>query len=331
MTGSTGGFVRTVLGDRASIGPGTVYMHEHLIIDSPLIADRFPHIHLSDVEAAVEEVVACREAGAVLMVDAMPVSSGRDAVRLAAISTRTGVDVITATGLHHDRYYGPAHWTNRVSVDELISAFVADLTEGVDEFDYTGPFVHRTPHRAGLVKVATSGEIPDDRDVRNMTAVAEAALITGAPILTHCEGGVGGLAQIEFLVGRGIAPSRIILSHVDKSGDLGYLRALAGTGVVLELDQGLRQAGKGLSSITVRATLDLITAGYGRQLVVGTDGARRDLWTSLGGSPGLAWLSAQLPKQLAEAGVSASDIRSIFRDNAVRALTWSPSAAIQPS
>ncbi len=32
------------------------YAHEHLVLDSPLIADRFPHILLDDVDAAVAEV-----------------------------------------------------------------------------------------------------------------------------------------------------------------------------------------------------------------------------------------------------------------------------------
>ena len=79
------------------IPDGVVYGHEHLIIDSPLIADRFPHIHLYDVDAATAEVSACRAAGAVLMIDAMPICDGRDAVRLAEISRRTSVDIIAAT------------------------------------------------------------------------------------------------------------------------------------------------------------------------------------------------------------------------------------------
>jgi len=125
----TAGRIRTVLGDIEGFD-GVAYAHEHLVLDSPLIADRFPHILLDDVDAAVAEVGECRAAGAGLMVDTMPVSAGRDVVRLAEISTRTGVPIVAATGLHHDRYYGPLHWTNRVGADELTALFVADLIEG---------------------------------------------------------------------------------------------------------------------------------------------------------------------------------------------------------
>lgn len=314
--------IRTVLGDRHEIRDGVVYAHEHLILDSPLIEDRFPHIHLHDVDAAVAEVSGCAAAGAVLMLDAMPIAAGRDILRLAEIATRTGVDVVASTGLHHDRYYGVRHWTNRVGCDALVELFIADLTDGVDEFDYTGPIVQRTRHRAGVVKVATSGPTPDARDRRNLEAAAIASRVTGAPVLTHCEGGSGAIAQVEFLASHGVPSRNVILSHVDKAGDLPALHDIAATGAVLELDQSLRHANEGTASFTARAIVSLIEAGYERQLVVGTDGARRSLWSSLGGEPGLAWLAAALPRVLAEAGVDAVRRALILHENAVAALRW---------
>lgn len=313
--------IRTVLGDIDDFD-GVAYVHEHLIIDSPLIAERFPHIHLHDVGAAVAEVDACRAAGVGLMVDAMPVSDGRDVLRLAEVSRKTGVPILTATGLHHDRYYGPLHWTNRVSVDELAELFIADLRVGVDEFDYTGPIVRRTDHRAGIVKVATSGSVPDDRDLRNLAAVAAASVATGAPVLTHCEAGTGGVAQIERLTDAGVPASAIILSHVDKVHDLNYLLDLAHTGAVLELDQSLKERAHGVASATVRAVLALLEAGFGDSIVVGTDGARRTLWAANGGEPGLAWLAAEFPKVLRAAGVTEPALAAILHDNARRALAW---------
>jgi len=317
--------IRTLLGDVEGFD-GVAYLHEHLILDSPLIADRFPHIHLHDVEAAVAEVTACRQAGAGLMVDAMPISAGRDAVRLAEISRRAGVAIVAATGLHHDRYYGPRHWTNRVGVDRLTELFIADLLEGVDIHDYTGPVVERSPHRAGIVKVATSGESPDARDERNLEAAAAASRATGAPVLTHCEDGRGGLAQIERLRDLGVPAGAVILSHVDKADDPGYLRDLAATGAVLELDQSLRDRDAGLDSRTVRAIVGLVEAGFEESIVVGTDGARRSLWASLGGEPGLAWLAAELPRLLRRVGLDDRVVDLVMHGNGARALSWRPVA-----
>lgn len=315
--------IRTVTGDISDF-TGFAYMHEHLVIDSPLIDVMFPHISLPDVDAAVAEVGACRAAGAGLMVDAMPAAAGRGIAKLIDVATRTGMRIVAATGLHHDRYYGPRHWSNHVSVDDLAALFVADLTEGIDEFDYTGPLVRRSPGRAGLLKVATSGERPDTRDIRNMAAVAQASLRTGAPVMTHCEGGWGGLAQVEHLLGHGLEPGSIILSHVDKAHDAGYLHELAATGVFLELDQALREKDKGADSVTVSSVLDLIDAGFAAQIVLGTDGARRTLWQTLGGTPGLAWLASGFVPELAAAGVDPGVIPVLTHDNPLRALTWRP-------
>jgi len=315
------GFIRTVLGDIEDF-EGIAYAHEHLIIDSPLIADRFAHIHLHDVDAAVEEVTTCRNAGVGLMVDTMTVAAGRDIVRLAEISQRTGVHILSVTGLHHDRYYGPLHWTNRVSGDELTELFIAELTTGVDEFDYTSPIIRRTTYRAGLAKVATSGDAPDARDLRNIDAVAHASVATGSPVLTHCEGGVGGIAQVERFVDAGVPASSIILSHTDKTNDLAYLRELAQAGAVLELDQSIKGRSEGTESFTARAVVDLIEAGFEDQIVLGTDGARRSLWTSLGGEPGLAWLASTFPTVLTQMGVGSEHLSKIQHGNARRALTW---------
>lgn len=313
--------LRTVLGDREP-GAGHVYAHEHLIIDSPLIEDRFPHIHLADVPAAVAEVTSCREAGAAMMVDCMPCASGRDPRRLAAIARESGVDVIAATGLHHDRYYGPRHWSNHLNLEELAELFVADLVEGIDAFDYTSPVVRRTPHRAGVIKVATSGEFLDARDRRNLTAAALAHRRTGAPILTHCEGGRGALTQIELLADLGVRPEQVITSHVDKTGDLAELRAIAETGATVECDQALRQHAQGAESPAVDLLVGLVSAGHAQRIVVGTDGARRSLWNSLGGGPGLAWLSHTLPRLLGERGVEPAVVSAILGDNARRVLAW---------
>ncbi len=313
--------IRTVSGDIEDFA-GFAYMHEHLIIDSPLIDCKFPHISLNDADTAVAEVSACVAAGAGLMVDAMPAAAGRSIAKLIDVAGRTGINIVAATGLHHDRYYGPRHWSNRVSVDDLVTLFVADLTEGIDEFDYTGPLVRRSPGRSGLLKVATSGRRPDIRDVRNLAAVAQASLRTGAPVMTHCEGGWGGLAQVEHLLGHGLAPGSIILSHVDKAHDAGYLSELAATGVFLELDQALREKDKGTDSVTISSVLSLIDAGFAGQIVLGTDGARRTLWQSLGGTPGLAWLASGFIPELAAAGVGPDLIPLLTHDNPRRALTW---------
>ena len=106
---------RTVQGDVDATDLGVTYAHEHLILDSVLIEAAYPHILLDDVDAAVDEVMSAKAVGVSTMVDAMPCASGRDILRLAEVSERTGINIIAASGLHHLRDYGARHWTGRVS------------------------------------------------------------------------------------------------------------------------------------------------------------------------------------------------------------------------
>ena len=49
----------------------------------------------------------------------MPCDAGRNAGKLAELSRRTGVNIVAPTGLHHERFYGPVHWSHLVRVADL--------------------------------------------------------------------------------------------------------------------------------------------------------------------------------------------------------------------
>lgn len=303
--------IRTVGGDLESGLAGPTYVHEHLIIDTKLVAETMAHIHLPSVDEAVAEVKTCVAAGVRTMVDAMPAGAGRDPERLLRVSVLTGMRVIAATGLHTSRYYADVPWASEESPEQLADRFIADIEEGIDRQDYRGANVDRSTVRAGVVKVATLGEQWTPAEQRLFIAARLTLEATGAPILTHTEGGLGGMAQIESLLGLGVPPERIALSHTDKIGDRSYHREMLSTGVSLCYDQGLRQPAETLALI-----VDMVEDGFADRIMVGTDGARRTLWTTLGGEPGLASLHESLGSAL-EPEVA----RAIFVTNPGRFLT----------
>lgn len=285
--------IRTLGGDLPSALAGPTYAHEHLIIDSPLVAGRMSHIHLHSIDEARAEVQTCVAAGVRTMVDAMPAGSGRDPDRLMRISVVTGVRIVAATGLHTARYYEDVEWARTESASQLAERFIADITEGIDQNDYRGPIISRSAARAGIVKVAALAPALTATEQRLFEAAAIAQSSTGVPVLTHTEAGVGGMEQIESLLDLGIAPERIALSHTDKVADDAYHRSMLETGVNLCYDQGLRDPEKTYSLLET-----MVEAGFANQIVLGTDGARRSLWSTLGGSPGLASLYLMARKRL---------------------------------
>jgi len=222
-------FVRTVVGDIDPGALGVTYAHEHLVIDGGRPVQLEPDFELSDVDAMATEVGAAVELGLAAVIDAMPCDCGRSATKLAELSRRTGLHIVGPTGLHHDRFYGPAHWSHRLDVDQLADLFVADIEDGIDRYDYSGPIVERTPHRAGIIKVGGSDGALSERDKRVFDAAAAAHRRTGAPILTHCEKGTAGIEQARRLADGGVDLEHVALSHVDKVVARGYPRELAAT------------------------------------------------------------------------------------------------------
>ena len=302
--------VRTVLGDIPVSQIGVTYMHEHLIIDSPIVSRDFPHIHLPSETEAIAEVNLCRSAGVQTLVDCMPTGSGRSALKLAAISKATGVNIVATAGLHTDRYYLPTDELENMNAEDLAKVFIRDIQVGMEGTEF----------KAGQLKVVTSGHVIKDRDRRLFEAVAIAQQITGAPIISHCEHGTGALEQIDLFNSLHIPVHKVTLSHTDKENDIGYHKEILASGINVEYDQSLRQSDQDAppSALLMKAMID---AGFIDQIMLGTDGARRSLWSSLGGSPGLAWLYSGWSKKLIEIGLTQGQLDKVFIDNPARTLT----------
>ena len=302
--------VRTVLGDIPASQLGVTYMHEHLIIDSPIVSRDFPHIHLPSEAEAIAEVNLCRSAGVQTLVDCMPTGSGRSALKLAAISKATGVNIVATAGLHTDRYYLPTDELENMDAEDLAKVFIRDIQVGMEGTEF----------KAGQLKVVTSGHAIKDRDIRLFEAVAIAQQITGAPIISHCEHGTGALEQIDLFTALHIPVHKVTLSHTDKENDIGYHKEILASGINVEYDQSLRQSDQDAppSELLMKA---MIEAGFIDQIMLGTDGARRSLWSSLGGLPGLAWLYSGWSKKLIELGLTQGQLDKVFIDNPARTLT----------
>lgn len=314
------GRVRTVLGDIDAATLGATYMHEHLIIESDLVADEWPHISLTSVDDAVAEAGLCRIAGVGSMVDAMPMASGRRPRKLAEIGRRSGVNIVMATGLHTEKYYRGIPWALDGEPDDLADRFITDITVGVDENDGLASEASPTDIKAGIVKAATSHEGVTPRAERLFEAAWIAMQATGVPLLTHCEEGTGAMEQIELLSAIGVPLERVVMSHTDKVDDPRYHADLLETGVSLEFDQAIRQ-GADAAAGTAKLLAAQLERGFVQQLMLGTDGARRSLWATYGHDLGLAWLSTGYRAILGTLDIDEDMQHTMFVTNPQRLLT----------
>lgn len=314
-------FLRAVLGDIEAGRAGICYAHEHIIIDPSFTTYCNPEFLLDSVDLASVDMAEFYALGGRTLVDSMPCGGGRNAAKLAGICRKTGVDIVCPTGLHLPKYYPPGHWGERLNAQDLARLFIADIEEGIDSADYNGPEISRSPYRAGVVKVATGKGAPTARERKTFEAAAIAHHQTGAPILTHTEQGEGALDQVRMLQEFGVPLAHVVISHTDRAPDPLYHKEVLSTGVILEYDSAFRW-GPDADNPTLDLVVAMVAAGFGGQIVLGMDAARRKYWKAYGGSPGLAFLLRDFIPRLRQAGLTSEEVENIFVGNPARCYSF---------
>ena len=294
-------FVRTVLGDIAPEEMGLTYSHEHVIIEESYPTLGNPLFLLNDTDKVAKELQRFYEAGGRTMVDTMPADCGRNVLKLADVSRRTKVNIIAPTGIHLEQYYLPNHWRYAYTEEQLTALFVADVVTGIDAHDYNGPYVQRTTHKAGMVKLATGDERISRHQEKIFHAVVNTHRETGAPILTHTNFGKHAMGQVELFEKLGADLQHVVISHVDRYQDIGYNRELLQTGVRVEYDSAFRW--KEGTNWTYKL-LEALLPEFPDQITMGMDAAKNSYWQAYGGKPGLNFLLTTFKDELQKMGLS---------------------------
>jgi 5-phospho-D-xylono-1,4-lactonase len=294
-------FFRTVNGDVSVDDMGMTYAHEHIVIEESTATIGNNSFILNDVEKISQELKGLHDAGCCTMIDTMPVNAGRNAIKLAEISRKTGMQIVVPTGIHLEKYYSKYHWRYQYTEEQLSTLFVADIEEGIDRYDYNGPLVDRSVHRAGLVKLATGDEAITTHQEIIFRAVVNTHLETGVPILTHTNNGLNSIEQVERFAKLGAKLDHVVLSHVDKIKDLGLFKSLLETGVYVEFDSAFRW--KPDQENNTFKLLEHFSADYANQITLGMDAARNIYWRSYGGKPGLDYWFKQGKEELEKRGL----------------------------
>lgn len=323
-------FARTLRGDVAPELLGVINAHDHLIrIGAGEVFIDADH-QLDSVEKAVEEaayfVSASRnwsDRGGTV-VDMCPINCGRDVERLAEVESKVdGLQVILATGFHQEKVYleTQSHWINRYSVDKVAELVIADITEGIDKHDYSGPIVERTPYRAGVIKVATSYGKITKFEHKCIQAAAIASIETGCPINTHTSGGTCGLEQAELMISLGVPADRIAIGHIQRNADIWYLTQILKTGVYLELD-GTARLKYQPESNRIMEFRELGEAGYGDRLLLGTDSGKRSYQKAYGATTGVDYNPAVDGPRMIDEGFDKAYVEKLLMLNAQTFFTF---------
>jgi predicted metal-dependent phosphotriesterase family hydrolase len=309
--------IRTVRGDIAPADLGKCYGHEHVIGHPP------PHkpddtLVLDSESAAIEELTAFKQVGGQALVEMSTPDFGRDADALARIAAAADVHIIAATGYNKEPFCKP--WIEDATVDDLVARYVADVTQGMDG----------TSARAGVIKASSTLNTISPLAEKLFLAAAAAHHATGAPISTHTEAGTMAVEQVEMLTAQGVDPAHIIIGHIDRRLEWDAVLALAQTGVFFGIDQ-ISKEKYYADSQRIYTILRLVEEGYGGQILLSGDMARRSYWPSYGPmdgtayyGPGLTFILRRFAPWLREMGASDAAIDDLLIHNPARALAFVP-------
>ncbi|MGI8485175.1 MAG: phosphotriesterase family protein [Thermomicrobiales bacterium] len=300
--------IMTVLGPISPEELGVCLHHEHVLCDPIAVTQHEPDYRLDNLTNAQIDLEAYLTVGGRGIVDCSPRDYGRDIDGLLLLAQRVPAHIIAVTGRHKDLH--ASRMANALDIDALGAEYTAELQSGAGELRA----------RPGVIKFGTSLDEITPVEEAAVRAAARASIATGTPITTHTEAGTQALQQLELLGEEGVDPGRVIIGHLDRKLEWDYLVEVLQTGAFVSFDQ-IGKPQYGVDEDKAAMIVRLAEAGFGEQLLISQDFARKSLLMSYGGSPGPTYLMEQFTLMLMEAGASALFVRTLLVDNVARALT----------
>jgi len=299
--------VHTVQGPIAPDELGFTLPHEHIMVDFGDAAVAGKHRYATDnvIEVMRPYLQDIRAQGVNTLVECTPNFLGRDVKIFRTLSERTGLNIITNTGLYNNQYL-PDYAYER-SADYLAEDWIAEFEEGIDG----------TGIKPGFIKTAVN-EQPSELDLKIIHTAAITHKATGLTIATHtC---LAGAAEkiIAVLESYQVNPARWIFVHAHLEPDAKRLVDLAKIGVWIELD-GL---GFGGDKEHLEKLLVLLEHGFEDQILLSQDAGWYNIGEEKGGriNPYTRFKEEFLPFAK-ERGVEDSLIEKITHINPAKAFT----------
>jgi 5-phospho-D-xylono-1,4-lactonase len=302
--------IRTVCGDIAPEQLGVTYMHEHLYGYS-LSEGADPDLRLDSEAAAGLELSLFKQAGGQALVDMSPQDYNRNPEVLKRLSEATGIHIIAVTGFIKGTSADPL--VEHKTINDITDELIRDVTEGISG----------TGVKAGVLKGGSSLNKITANEEKILRAVARAQRETGALVSTHTEAGTMALEQMTIFKEEGVPVEKILIGHTDRNLDYDYHLQIANTGVTLGYDQFSKEK-YAPDFKRIEFICKLFKAGYGKQLAISGDLARRSDLTSYGGGPGYTFLLWRIKPWLKKIGLSEGDLETLFIETPRRLLSFEP-------
>lgn len=202
---------------------GYTLMHEHTTIDLSGVKKDLD-CQLDCFQETLKEFQKLYELGVRRIVDVTADGMGRNVAYVNEIAKESGISIVHSTGFYKEpflpeRVYGQ-------TVQEMADWMIDEIRNGIDG--------GVTPGMIGEIGTSKNTMTPTEKKVFDASVIA--ARETGLPIYTHTTLGTYAIEQAAYFAETGLTMDRIVLGHLDLSGDLDYIRRVLDSGICIGFD-----------------------------------------------------------------------------------------------
>ena len=283
---------------------GITYAHEHMTIDlsGP---KKDEDCKLDTMEETIKELKELKSKGVCNIIDVTNRGMGRNVEFLTKVKEETGINILSSTGYYKSPFFPEEVY--KLSIKELEHIMLMEITDGIDN----------TGIKAEIIgEIGTSKDNIFPEEERVFRAASMVHVETGKPIITHTTLGTLGLEQLKIFKEYGVNLDKVVISHVDLSGDLDYILRLIDKGANVAFDT-IGKINYQPEDVRVNLLKELSKRGLSEKIVLSMDITRKSHLKYLNGL-GYSYLLDNFVPLLRKGDISEAQIDNMIKNNAPR-------------
>ncbi|MDT2814566.1 phosphotriesterase-related protein [Vagococcus carniphilus] len=280
---------------------GITYMHEHTTIDLSRLKN-IDDTNLNCYDETVAEYKKLYAKGVRNIVDVTNMDMRRNPMYVKRVADETGMNIVQATGFYQDKFL--PEFVTDYTVKQLTDFMTKEINEGIADTDIKAQIIG---------EIGTSKNEMTEREEKVFEASVIAHKETGVPITTHTTLGTYGHEQVEFFKKHGADLSKVVIGHVDLTGDINYILHMLDQGVYVEFDT-IGKENYQPDLLRVEMLKEIEKRGFTDKVFLSMDITRKSNMEYMGGIGYSYLLDTFVPLAL-ENGVSQKFITKMLEEN----------------
>jgi phosphotriesterase-related protein len=223
-------YFNAVSGAHSIDSMGLTLIHEHLLVDfigaDSVSTDRYERD--SVIAKVLPYLLEVRRFGVKTIFECTPSFLGKDPELLKRLSEKSGIQLVTNTGLYGavDGKYLPEYAFSE-SAEQLSARWIAEFENGIEDSGI----------KPGFIKISVNAETPlREVDAKLVQAAGLTHQKTGLRIASHTGAWFAAEQEVAILKKMGIDPSAFVWVHAQNEPDFQNFKKAADLGVWISWD-----------------------------------------------------------------------------------------------